>query len=101
LNTRDLQAYLRRVAAGKSPTFQSEMLPAEERARETLAVQLRRAAGIQRARFRQQTGFALDDLVGAEVKRLQELGLLVDDEESVCLTRRGKHVADAVIERLL
>src|SRR5262249_59961710 len=51
LNTRDLQTYLRRELAGEPATFQREELGPEERARETLAVQLRRAEGIDRAAF--------------------------------------------------
>jgi oxygen-independent coproporphyrinogen-3 oxidase len=101
LNTRDLHSYLRRVLSGESATMQSEELPAEERARETMAVQLRRAEGIDRAAFRMQTGFDLDAVVGGAIARHVEQGFLVDDESGVRLTRRGKYVADAVIERLL
>ena len=101
LNTRDLNSYLRRALAGQSVTFQSEVLPPEERARETLAVQLRRAEGIDRPSFREQTGFDLDALAGAALQRHVELGLLVDDGAGVYLTRRGKYVADALIAELL
>ncbi len=53
LNTRDLKTYLRRHRhlSGESPTFQSEELGPEERARETMAVMLRRRDGIDRRRF--------------------------------------------------
>jgi oxygen-independent coproporphyrinogen-3 oxidase len=101
LNTRDLTAYIRRALAGEATTFQSEQLSPEERARETMAIQLRRAEGINRVRFREQTGFELDALAGAAVQRQVELGLLEDDGSSVRLTRRGKCVADAVIRALL
>jgi oxygen-independent coproporphyrinogen III oxidase len=101
LNTRDLDTYVRRALAGEPATFQSEELPPEERARETMAVQLRRADGIDRAAFRAQTGFDLDAVAGPPLARHVELGLLDDDERRVRLTRRGKYVADAVIERLL
>jgi oxygen-independent coproporphyrinogen-3 oxidase len=101
LNTRDLRGYLRRVLSGEPATFQSEELPPEERARETLAVQLRRADGVRRARFREQTGHDLDAVAGPAIARHVALGLLADDGERVCLTRHGKYVADAVIERLL
>src|SRR5262249_251299 len=60
LNTRNLQGYLRRALAGASAAFQTEELAPEERARETMAVQLRRAEGIDRRAFRAQTGFDLD-----------------------------------------
>lgn len=101
LNTRDLHAYLRRVLDGESATFQSETLGPEERARETLAVQLRRSEGVHRGRFFDQTGFDLDGLAGAKVRDLIELGHLTDDGQSVRLTRQGKYVADAVVAELL
>lgn len=101
LNTRDLSTYLRRSLAGESVTFQSEVLSPEERARETLALQLRRAEGIERPGFREQTGFDLDALAGPGLQRHAALGLIVDDQVGVRLTRRGKYVADAVIEGLL
>jgi oxygen-independent coproporphyrinogen-3 oxidase len=68
---------------------------------ETVAVQLRRAAGIERAAFAAQTNFALDHLVGPKIRELTEFGLLHDDAEGVRLTRRGKCVADAVNEQLM
>ena len=42
LNVRNTQEYIRRLFAGESPVFQSETLAFEERARETLALNLRR-----------------------------------------------------------
>lgn len=101
LNTRDLQRYVRQALSGESVTWQSEELPAAERARETMAVQLRRAEGIDRAAFLAQTGFDLDKVAGEALARHVEQGFLADDGRSVRLTRRGKYVADAVIERLL
>jgi oxygen-independent coproporphyrinogen-3 oxidase len=101
LNSRDLRAYLRRTLAGEPATMQSEDLGPEERARETIAVQLRRAEGIHRVEFREQTGFELDALVGEVLQRHAALELVTDDGESVWLTRRGKCVADALIRDLL
>jgi oxygen-independent coproporphyrinogen-3 oxidase len=101
LNTRDLSTYIRKALAGESTTFQSETLPPEQRARETMAVQLRRSWGIDRAAFRAQTSFDLDSLAGDAIARHVDLGLLADDGERVYLTRQGKYVADAVITALL
>src|SRR5262249_51821558 len=69
-NTRALHPYLRGALAGELATFQSEKLEPEERARETIGLQLRRAEGIDRRSFREQTGFDLDDLVGPALQRL-------------------------------
>ena len=101
LNTRDLKMYIRKVLSGEAATFQSEELPPEERARETMAVQLRRVEGINRAGFHSQTGFTLEATASAALPSLIEQGLLVEEGSRVRLTRQGKYVADAVIERLL
>ncbi|HYH64002.1 MAG TPA: radical SAM family heme chaperone HemW [Urbifossiella sp.] len=101
LNVRDTAVYVRRVLAGESPTFQSEELAPRDRAFETLATQLRRADGIGRVRFLEQTGFALDALVGERVANLVRAGLLSDDGAAVRLTRRGFCVADGIVEDLL
>ncbi|HEY1858827.1 MAG TPA: radical SAM family heme chaperone HemW [Gemmataceae bacterium] len=100
INTRDLQGYMRKVLSDESAIFQSEELPPDERARETMAQNLRRAEGINRHAFREQTGIDLDVLVGSALARHKVLDLLTDDEATVRLTRQGKYVADAVIEGL-
>jgi oxygen-independent coproporphyrinogen-3 oxidase len=98
---RDLGVYLKRVRAGQPTYFQSEELAPRDRALETVAVQLRRADGIERRSFQLQTGFALDELAGNVIGRLVALELLHDDATTVRLTRAGKCVADAVIAQLM
>lgn len=101
LNIRDTKGYVRKVLSGESVTFQSERLGPRERAFETIATQLRRLAGIGRERFREQTGFELNELIGNRLELLVAGGLLIDEKTSVRLTRRGLCVADAVIEELM
>jgi oxygen-independent coproporphyrinogen-3 oxidase len=101
LNTRDVRTYINRLLAGKSPTFQSERLDSRERAVETLAVQMRRADGVRRAEFLTQTGLSLDDLAGPKITELVSQGLLGDDNNGIALTRRGKCLADAIVQALM
>jgi oxygen-independent coproporphyrinogen III oxidase len=101
LNTRSIQEYIRKTLAGEPATFQSEVLPPEERARETIALQLRRSEGIERQAFFNQTGFALEELAGEALARQVDLGMLADDGGGVRLTRKGKCVADAVIREFI
>lgn len=101
LNTRSLPTYLQRVMAGAPATFQSETLSPEERARETLALQLRRGDGIDRSAFQHQTGFDLDALAGPALAAHVDLGVLENDGACVRLTRAGKFVADTIIRNLL
>jgi oxygen-independent coproporphyrinogen III oxidase len=100
LNTRSLDEYVSRVTAGRSPVIQSETLEGDDKARETMSVQLRRHDGIDRRDFRQRTGVELNVLVGDSLPRLVTLGLLRDDGQSVALTREGLCVADTVIAEL-
>jgi oxygen-independent coproporphyrinogen-3 oxidase len=101
LNTRSLAGYLDRIAAGRPATFQSETLEPHERALETISTQLRRAEGIDRPQFREQTGFDLDDLAGSRMERHVATGLLADDGRAVALTRVGVCVADTLIADLM
>src|SRR5262249_23687260 len=101
LNARSLHEYIRRSLAGESTVFQSEALEPRERAKETLAVQLRRKEGIDRLAFSKQTGFELDDIAGKKIADNVCRELLEDTGASVYLTRKGKYVADAVIRDLL
>ncbi len=101
LNTRDTKSYIRKVLAEESPVFQSERLGPLDRAFETIGTQLRRADGIDRERFREQTGFELNDLVGETIALFAGTGLCINDAAGIKLTRRGKCVADGMIEQLM
>lgn len=96
-NVRSTEGYIQRALAGRPTHYQAETLAPRERALETLGMQLRRADGIDRRAFAEQTGFDLDLLIGPAIPRHVELGLLRDDAAGVRLTRQGKCVADSVI----
>lgn len=101
LNVRDTAIYVRRVLAGEDPTFQRETLAPRNRAFETLAVQLRRADGVDYADFERRTGFDLRELLRDRLPMHLYEGLLTDTGASLSLTPAGKFVADGVIEDLL
>jgi oxygen-independent coproporphyrinogen III oxidase len=101
LNTRELGAYIRRSMSGTPATTQEEALEPEERARETIIVQLRRLDGVHRQSFKEQTGLELDDLVGDRIRRFVAVGMLADDGEKVHLTRDGLPVADGILGSML
>jgi oxygen-independent coproporphyrinogen-3 oxidase len=101
LNVRDTQLYIRKSLAGEDTAFQREELSPRARAFETMATQLRRSRGIDRTRFCEQTGFALDELAPTALTLLRDNGIVSDNGLSVCLTRRGKCVADAAVAELL
>jgi oxygen-independent coproporphyrinogen III oxidase len=98
VNTRDLNAYLRRVEAGLPATGPREELTSEARARETAILMLRRThIGIEREDFRQRTGFELDTLASETIERFLAKGYLEDDGRRIRLSREGLFVADQVL----
>jgi oxygen-independent coproporphyrinogen-3 oxidase len=102
VNTRDLQAYLRRIEAGQPATGPSETLDPEPRARETAVLMLRRTVqGIDRGDYRRRTGFDLDGLLGSPIGRFVSEGLLEDDSRRVRLSREGRFLADRVLCELV
>jgi len=100
LNTRSIAEYIARIEAGRSPTMQSEVLDDRERAKETLTTQFRRRDGVNRQAFAEQTGIELNDIAGQCIRRLTELALLIDDGQSVSLSRDGLCVADSILTEL-
>lgn len=100
-NTRDFDRYVRLCLCGESPTFQRERLDPETRARETITTQLRRATGIDRDRFAEQTGFSFDQLAGPRYAQLLTAGLLLDDGQCVRLSKAGRCVADSIMLEFL
>ncbi|MFO0808680.1 MAG: radical SAM family heme chaperone HemW [Gemmataceae bacterium] len=100
-NTRRFDDYVRKTLSGESAVVLREELEPEERARETISTQLRRAEGIDRGVFHEQTGFDLDALAGDAIRRFVELGLLRDDGQSVAWTRAGVCVIDSIIAAMM
>lgn len=101
LNHRDTRTYIQKVLSGESPVFHREQLNDRDRAFETIGTQLRRAEGIGRDRFREQTAHDLDRLAGEQIRHLVGHGLLQDRGRSIGLTRRGFCLADRAIEELM
>jgi oxygen-independent coproporphyrinogen III oxidase len=102
VNTRDLGAYLRRVEAGEPATGPTERLDTEARARETAMLMLRRTVlGIDRDDFELRTGLSLDRLLGSELTRFVNQGLLEDDGRRLRFSREGTFLADLVLRELV
>jgi oxygen-independent coproporphyrinogen-3 oxidase len=100
-NLRSTTAYLKNILAHESATAERETLSPEARARELLVLSLRRLEGISRASFREKSGYEVNVLVDATLKKFADLGLLRDDGEQIQLTREGLFVCDAIWPEML
>ena len=96
INHRSTTTWMARVLTGESPVAEAEVLTPEDRAREALVLGLRRIEGVSRREFLRLTGFEIDQLVGPQLARHVERGLLSDREGQVRLTREGLFVSDAI-----
>lgn len=100
-NVRNIHRYCRALLDGSSPRTESEHLPPEAKARETLVMSLRRLPGVDRDGFRQLTGFDYQTLGGETLTRLIGLGMLEERDGRLRLTEEGLFVSDAVFAELI
>jgi oxygen-independent coproporphyrinogen-3 oxidase len=101
MNHKSTTTYIRRVMAGQTPVAESEQLGPEDAARERLVFGLRRLEGVNLADFSSRTGYTIKALVGNELAKLVELGLLNDSGGQLWLTRSGLMVSDSIWPRFL
>jgi putative oxygen-independent coproporphyrinogen III oxidase len=92
-NVKHPAAYAARIGAGVSPAHAREVLDDEARRTERVLLEIRLATGLARE--------VLDPAGRAAVPRLVEQGLVVDAEDRLLLTTRGRLLADAVVRDLL
>lgn len=100
-NADTLDEYAQLIGGCGSACDFEERLSAEARARETLVFGLRLLRGVNRDWFFDQTGYAIDELCGAEVERLQEVGLLEQVGTNLRLTHAGLFVSNSVFAELV
>jgi oxygen-independent coproporphyrinogen-3 oxidase len=89
------------VLAGESPVAESEVLSAEDRARERLVIGLRRMDGVNRSEFEILCGVKIEELVGSELEAIVGMGLLDWTGDWLRLTRDGLFVSDSIWSRFL
>ncbi len=88
-NVPDTQTYAERIARGESVRMEQEKLDAATRARERIMFGLRMREGVALGEFSPQAQ-------AVQLKDLETDGLAVREGQRVCLTARGKLVADSV-----
>ena len=100
-NAGPVKEYIDLVEETGSPEVFREKLAPEDRARETAVLMLRTRDGIDKAAFARDTGFAPDDFINDDLKRLTAEGFLRDEDGRLFLTDRGFPVADSILVHLL
>lgn len=101
-NVADVRRYVEGMRSDPAAVVaECEALSPQGRAGETAVQMLRLTEGIDRARFREQTGLDAGELFAERIKEFSSLGLLAADERTIRLTRRGMLVANRVMAEFL
>jgi oxygen-independent coproporphyrinogen-3 oxidase len=86
-NVPDTDGYIRAISRGKGIRTELETIDASTRAKERIMFGLRMREGVAREAFTMSSD---------RLRQLEEQGLTLEQEGRVCLTPRGKLVADSV-----
>ena len=58
-------------------------------------------SGIERDSFARRFGYTIDELAGETIDKLAEIGLLVDGDQRLRLSREGLFLSDGIFGQLL
>lgn len=100
-NTPDVPAYLEGAKRGQVPLAEDSVVSASEARFEMLMLGLRMNKGVSRGDFFQRHGRTLEDCWGEKITLLTKKGLLQWKGDSLCLTRRGMDIQNAVLLELM
>lgn len=98
-NERDLDAYLARTEAGERPLAGEDLLDAEARAFEAVALGLRRVAGTSRSDHAAEFGTAAAARLDAGIASGVAAGLLEADGDTLRLSAHGRLLANEALVR--
>ncbi|MBN2686044.1 MAG: radical SAM family heme chaperone HemW [Pontiellaceae bacterium] len=100
-NVADLAAWCTRMEQGARPFDETETLPPEDKARETLVMWLRMLEGVDADEFEQCTGFSMAYLCGEALQSLADEDLLEKKTGRWALSRLGLFVCNSIFAELV
>ncbi len=96
VNTDDLQRYLRESGTPDRIRIQQECLSRKEQMAEFMFLGLRMNAGISRREFQREFEMDLAGVYGTQIAKMEALGLLEEEGDTIRLTRRGISLSNQV-----
>ncbi|HWR72554.1 MAG TPA: radical SAM family heme chaperone HemW [Nitrospirota bacterium] len=99
-NCADIVQYSGRLSAGLSPREENDVISADEAAREYLMLRLRTSSGLDLSAYRRLHGDGAYGHLMDTISKADPHGLFTMHGDHICLTGRGKLLADQVILQL-
>ena len=102
MNQPSPQRYIDTLRAGRSPRSNTETISERTAMGETMMLGLRLLQdGVSPTAFTQRHGISIEEQFGAQIARLDRLGLLIVERERVRLSQRGALLANTVCAEFL
>jgi oxygen-independent coproporphyrinogen III oxidase len=97
LNTQFFDDYYKSVEEGRLPLNRGLVRSPEDQVRWSLILPLKNR-NVLKSAFLRQAGVPLERVFPAKLRSLRDFGLIEEDEEFMSLTRKGRFVADEVVQ---
>ena len=100
-NTADMRKYLENSSSPELIREREPVLTREDEMAEFMFLGLRMTKGIAKTDFRQKFGCAIETVYGDVLKKYEAMGLLLEKDGRIFLSREGIHVSNSVMADFL
>ena len=100
-NTRDMKIYLADSRNPEKIREKEPILTREDEMAEFMFLGLRMTDGISKADFEQRFGCVIESVYGGVLRKYKSMGLLLEGDGRIFLSRKGVHVSNAVMAEFL
>ena len=101
VNTQDMKKYLENSRTPKKIREKEPPLTREDEMAEFMFLGLRMTRGISKAEFERQFGSEIDAIYGDVLRKYKSMGLLLEENGRIFLSREGIHVSNSVMADFL
>lgn len=96
-----LKKYMEAIDGGELPIHNQTIVSTKEKLEEELFLGLRETAGINKEHFYNKYGKTVEEIFEKQLKKLVEQQLIIEDEQSIRLSRQGRFVGNEVFQEFL
>lgn len=100
-NTADMKKYLENSSSLELIREREPVLTREDEMAEFMFLGLRMTKGVAKADFEQEFGCAIETVYGDVLKKYEAMGLLLEEDGRIFLSREGIHVSNSVMADFL
>ena len=100
-NTQDMKKYLENSRTSEKIREKEPPLTREDEMAEFMFLGLRMTRGISKAEFERQFGSEIDAIYGDVLRKYKSMGLLLEENGRIFLSREGIHVSNSVMADFL